>query len=71
MRVSALGYGLAGSAGLRSCGAVRVSVVTAAARAAKDRTAIVIFAGLSVKRSSNNQMLKMMLAKGLTMTRIG
>jgi hypothetical protein len=35
-----LGYGLTGSAGLRSCDAVRVSVVTAAARAAKDRTAI-------------------------------
>ena len=42
MRV-VLGYDLAGSAGLRSCGAVRVSVVTAAARAAKDRTAMAVF----------------------------
>ena len=34
-------------------------------------TAWVIFAGLSVKRSSNSQMLKTMLASGLMMTRSG
>ena len=46
-------------------------MVTPAASTMKDKTAAVIFAGLLVKRSSNSQTLKMMLANGLIMTRIG
>jgi len=52
-------------------GAVRDSAMTPAARIAMATTAMAIFAGLSVKRSSNTQMLKMMLARGLMMTRSG
>ena len=45
--------------------------MTPTARIAMATTAVAIFAGLSVKRSSNSQMLKMMLASGLMMTRSG
>jgi hypothetical protein len=57
-------HGLAGLAGARSLGAVRDSTVTPTAITANARTATAIFAGLSVKRSSNSQTLKMMLANG-------
>jgi hypothetical protein len=50
-------HGMAGFGGMRSCGAVRVSTVTPTASTAKASTATVIFAGLSVKRSPNSQML--------------
>ncbi len=60
-----------GLEGVRSFGAVRDSAMTPAARIAMATTAVAIFAGLSVKRSSNSQMLKMMLASGLMMTRSG
>ena len=60
-----------GLEGVRSFGAVRDSAMTPTARTAMARTARAIFAGLSVKRSSNSQMLKMMAASGLMMTRSG
>ena len=47
-----------GLEGVRSFGAVRDSAMTPAARTAMATTARVILAGLSVKRSSNSQMLK-------------
>ena len=71
MRLPGVGHDLAGVDGVRSAGAVRVSMVTPAAITAKATTAMVIFAGLLVKRSPNSQMLKMMLAKGSVMTSSG
>ena len=58
-------------AGSRSCGAVRVSTVTPKAMTANAAMAMAIFTGLLVNRSSNSQTLKMMLANGSVMTKIG
>ena len=46
-------------------------MTTPTAITAKATTAMAILAGLSVKRSPNSQTLRMMLANGSTMTRIG
>src|SRR5450631_17631 len=62
---------LAGLEGVRSFGAVRVSTVTPAAMTANAPTAMAIFTGLSVKRSSNSQMLKTMATNGSMITRTG
>ena len=58
----------AGWDGVRSCGAVLLSMVTPAAITPNATTAMATFAGLSVKCSPNSQTLKMMLANGSTMT---
>jgi hypothetical protein len=62
-------HDLAGPDGVRSCGAVRDSTITPAAMTMKATTAIL--PGLSVKRSSNSQTLKMMTANRSVMTRTG
>ena len=70
-QVGPTAHELAGRDGVRSCGAVRASLMTPAAITANATTAMASFTALSVKRSPNSQTLKMMLANGSTMTSSG